>query len=72
MDSYRADCLDCPGTPPVGLGRTKVEALAALFYVMLFDSTDGSESKNWTQYINKNEPIIINGKLWNRDFKKAT
>lgn len=29
--TYRADCLDIPGSPPIGLGITKEEAIADLF-----------------------------------------
>lgn len=47
-DTYRADCKDLPGMPPVGEGKTKEEAVASLFYRILFCSAD--ETK-WTRYI---------------------
>ena len=34
-DVYRADCLDLPGTPPVGTGETEAEAVASLFQNLL-------------------------------------
>lgn len=49
-DNYRADCLDLPGTPPVGEGKTKEEAVASLFYRILFCSAD--ETK-WTRYVKR-------------------
>ena len=69
-DCYRADCLDCPGSPPVGMGRTKLEALASLFYSLKFFSTGGTYPTNWFSYINKDDPIVINRKPYNRRFKQ--
>ena len=63
-DYFMADCRDCPGTPPIGFGDTKEEAVAALFYVMTFGSTGGPHPSNWLKYIREGEPIIINGKQW--------
>ena len=56
-DHYRADCKDLPGSPPVGLGDTPEEAVACLFWRILFEG-------NWHTYIPKDEPIIVNGKKW--------
>jgi hypothetical protein len=66
---YQADCEDCPGMPPVGYGKTPEEAVAALFYLLLFDKTGGPDSKNWIEYIKFGEPIIINGKMWEDPMK---
>lgn len=63
-ECWQADCKDCPGTPPVGYGKTREEALAALFYLMMFDSTCGPNPSNWLKYIKKGEPIVIDGKMW--------
>ena len=57
-DHYRADCLDFPGSPPVGIGRTPELAVAALFWQAMFSS------ENWLRYIKRDEPIIINEELW--------
>jgi hypothetical protein len=50
-DTYRADCKDLPGMPPVGEGGTKEEAVASLFYRLLFCSADGTQ---WTRFIKSN------------------
>ena len=47
---YRADCSERPGAPLVGLGRTKVEAVAHLLYIM-------TKQKG---------TLTINNKLWRR------
>jgi hypothetical protein len=61
---YQADCQDCPGSPPVGYGKTKEEAVAALFYQFLFGHTGGPHSHSWLDFIKFGEPIVINGKIW--------
>lgn len=64
---YRADCLDLPGTPPVGLGETPEMAVACLFYRMMFESPGGPNSYQryrWFDSIEKGEPIIVNDKMW--------
>lgn len=33
---YRADCLDVPGTPPIGIGNKKHEAMANLFLNLIY------------------------------------
>lgn len=63
-ECWQADCKDCPGTPPVGYGKTREEALAALFYLMMFSNTGGSNPSNWLKYIERGEPIVIDGKIW--------
>jgi hypothetical protein len=62
-DHYRADCLDLPGSPPVGVGRTPELAVAALFYLMHFDKPS-VHADNWMKYIKLDEPIIINDEVW--------
>lgn len=64
-DHYRADCLDLPGSPPVGVGRTPELAVSALFYLMLFDRPGpASDTRNWACYIKRDEPIIVNDEVW--------
>lgn len=63
-DHYRADCLDLPGTPPVGIGRTPELALAELMHVLLFQWTGGVMSRPWRECIDRNEPIVVNGEVW--------
>ena len=67
---YQADCEDCPGAPPVGYGKTKEAALAALFYCLMFDNAGGqNDPHNWLCYIKQDEPITINNKLWKNPWK---
>jgi hypothetical protein len=40
---YRADCLDLPGMPPVGVGMNKYEAMGSLVFALRHDMT-------WHQY----------------------
>ena len=61
---YRADCLDLPGSPPCGDGKTELMALAALMYQLIFD-------RAWQDYIKYGEPITINGKAWKNPFRNA-
>lgn len=61
---YSADCLDLPGSPPVGHGSTPEMALAALFYQILFDNTGGMNPKSWSSYIKRDDPIVINSVVW--------
>lgn len=64
IDHYRADCLDLPGSPPVGLGETPEMAVACLFWRLMFQDTGGSNRKSWLSYIKSDEPIVVNGKMW--------
>lgn len=57
-DHYRADLIDLPGTPPVGLGRTPELAVACLWWTCMREST------KWLEYINLSKPIIVNGETW--------
>ena len=50
-DHFRADCLDLPGSPPVGIGRTKELALACLFHRMLFENSNGPSHATWTSFL---------------------
>jgi len=63
-DHYRADLLDAPGSPPVGLGATPEMAVACLFWRLMFENTGGSNPTNWLKFIAKNEPIIVNDVMW--------
>ena len=68
-DHYRADCLDCSGTPPVGLGITPEMAVACLFYRMMFENAGGaSNPHNWLTFIKKEEPIIVFHKKGGTDY----
>lgn len=52
---WEVDCTDLPGSPNLGDGRTKYEAIAAFFI------------RNMTNPVLlriKNEPLKINNKLW--------
>lgn len=60
-DGYRADCKSLPGSPPVGVGKTKEAALCHLFWLLIFQSTSGPNPRTWASLIEKFEPIIING-----------
>lgn len=44
---YRADLKDLPGSPPCGEGKTKEEAIAKLFYMILHPD----ERTDWRVYI---------------------
>jgi hypothetical protein len=66
---FQADLKDCPGSPPVGYGKTKEEAVAALFFVLMFNGTCGLHPVNWLSYVRQDEPIIINGKMWKNPVK---
>lgn len=50
-NTFRADCLDLPGSPPIGDGQTKEEAVACLLLRMHL----GRE--RWFNYIDMSEPI---------------
>lgn len=41
---YQADLKDLPGIPPIGIGKTKREAVASLFYIILVDRVDWIKS----------------------------
>lgn len=64
QDHYRADCLDLPGSPPVGLGETKEMAIACLFWRLKFESTGGCDSHSWLDFLDRKDPIIVNDKIW--------
>lgn len=49
---YTADCTDLAGSPPVGTGSTKVNAIIALFFRL---AANGYRLSN---------PIYVNGKPW--------
>lgn len=34
---YKADCLDIPGSPRIGVGKTKKDAVANLFIILYSD-----------------------------------
>ena len=68
---FQADCKDCPGSPPVGCGKTKEEAVAALFFVLMFNRPHPkpgpfphSLDDSWLTYIKQSAPITINEKVW--------
>lgn len=61
---YTADCLDLPGSPPVGNGKTKELAMACLFYLMKFESPHVGSDRTWFDYIKLGEPITVNGVMW--------
>jgi len=50
---YRADLLDLPGTPSIGEGRSKEEAVANLFYRLL------AENNTWVRSMKLHEPLEI-------------
>lgn len=72
---YNADCEDCPGSPPCGWGKTKEEAMAALFYSLMFERPYVIQNKpftfddTWLKYIKMGEPIIINETVWEDPLK---
>jgi hypothetical protein len=35
--TWRADCIDLPGSPPIGTGRNKYEAVGSLIFVLAID-----------------------------------
>ena len=61
---YQADLVNLPGSPLVGYGKTKLQALACLFYSLYVTNVD------MTKCIKENEPIVINGKMWKNPSKK--
>ena len=58
-DHYRADCLDLPGSPPVGLGSSPEMAMACLMWRMVFNP-----DTKWTTRINKDDDIVVNDEVW--------
>ncbi|MDE2468672.1 MAG: hypothetical protein KGL35_08005 [Bradyrhizobium sp.] len=54
-DTWRADCKDLPGSPPVGVGETEAVAVAHLFYRLHFGRTEGRHSVCWMEYIEPGE-----------------
>lgn len=66
---FQADCEDCPGMPPVGYGKTKEEAMAALFYQLMFGNTGGPDPVSWLSFIKLEDPIVINEKMWENPIK---
>lgn len=65
-DHYRADCLDLPGSPPTGQGKTKELAVAHLMWLIVFTTTDGGRNYKWSEFLEltKEEPIEVNGVVW--------
>lgn len=61
---WRADCLDLPGSPPCGDGKTKDMAIAALFYSLIKEGT-------WTKYLKLNEPLWINERIYSSPWKNS-
>lgn len=55
-EHYRADCLDLPGTPPVGIGSSKEQAVASLFCRMYIET---NELDKWFDHLDFSEPIEI-------------
>lgn len=45
--NYQADCLDIPGSPELGFGTTKKEAVANLFSIILYNKL-GHYIKDYT------------------------
>lgn len=37
-DFWRADCLDLPGSPPVGMGSTRELAICNLLHILLAEA----------------------------------
>jgi hypothetical protein len=62
QSGYRADCLNLPGSPPVGIGLTEAMAVAQLAYVLLFSDTGGENPTRWADCIDKDEPVTIHHK----------
>ena len=52
---WKVDCTDLPGSPAIGDGETKYEAIAAFFIRNMTDSI---------LLRIRNEPLRINNKLW--------
>lgn len=65
-EEYRADCEDLPGMPPVGVGISPELAMAHLFWLILFDDSDGDDPQGWSEFVKRDEPIIVNGVKWSR------
>jgi len=66
---YRADCLDLPGSPPCGDGKTQVMAIAHLMYLMINSSTYGFDDRKWHTFLKSDNVIEVNGKKWERPYK---
>ena len=62
-DHFRADCLDMPGTPPCGIGKTEVEAVIHLFERLLSEKA-GPESKWLFSRPLDFSKIEVNGVEW--------
>ncbi len=58
---WQADIADLPGSPPVGYGDTKLEALAELFSNVLHACTHGRT--RWGYYVNFNKVEIVEEKV---------
>lgn len=63
-DHYRADCLDLPGSPPVGLGETAELAMAHLMWLLLFSSTGGNYDDFWHNFVRRQDAIMVNDVEW--------
>ncbi len=63
-DGFEADCLDLPGSPPVGRAKTKEGAVASLFIRIISEKTMGRDSKGWVEYIDPKKKVrIVNCKV---------
>lgn len=51
---YVADCIDLPGSPPVGRGTTREKATINLMYMLFMDT-----HCNWRQYISDYDNGIV-------------
>lgn len=54
---YRAEVMELPGSPPVGMAKTKHEAIAELFYNLIFDYPN----PGWIKMIKPNYELIEEG-----------
>lgn len=53
---WQADCLDLPGSPPIGVGKTDYEAIASLFSNLMYNIEHYKRSIKYNEKLE----IIIN------------
>jgi len=56
---FIADCSDLPGSPPIGMGSTKEQAVALLILRMYCESSRTRTLDKWMDMIDMSQPIAF-------------